>query len=81
MAQIQNNKSIHMDMTPLVDLAFLLLTFFILTATFTVNRRIDITFPGSIIDNVSDNSANGITILLNDNKNFLYRRKCYKSKK
>jgi len=37
--------SFHLDMTPMVDLAFLLLTFFMLTTTFAKPRVMELTMP------------------------------------
>ncbi|MBI1938358.1 MAG: biopolymer transporter ExbD [Ignavibacteriales bacterium] len=39
--------SIRIDMTPLVDVAFLLLTFFMLTTQFKPPEEVEITFPSS----------------------------------
>ncbi len=38
-------RSTRIDMTPMVDLAFLLLTFFILTASFKADRVLPLTMP------------------------------------
>jgi biopolymer transport protein ExbD len=38
-------SSTHIDMTPMVDLAFLLLTFFMLTATFSKPKVMEIVLP------------------------------------
>src|SRR3990172_12001778 len=38
---------IRLDMTPLVDVAFLLLTFFMLTTTFSLPQVMEITLPPS----------------------------------
>jgi biopolymer transport protein ExbD len=37
--------SVHLDMTPMVDLAFLLLTFFMLTTTFSKPQTMEINLP------------------------------------
>jgi biopolymer transport protein ExbD len=56
-------------MTPMVDLAFLLLTFFILTSTFAKSKATDLSFPAKPKDDqpISKDKANGITILLGEN--------------
>src|ERR1017187_135575 len=38
-------SSTKIDMTPMVDLAFLLLTFFVLTSTFNKPKTMEINFP------------------------------------
>ncbi len=68
-------QSTHIDMTPMVDLAFLLLTFFMLTTTFGKPKTMEINMPvkpppGQEIKNEVNNA---ITILLSgDNKIFWY---------
>ena len=38
-------QSTRIDMTPMVDLAFLLLTFFVLTSTFAKPKTLEINYP------------------------------------
>jgi biopolymer transport protein ExbD len=67
-------QSTRIDMTPMVDLAFLLLTFFVLTATFSKPKSMELTFPAP--PEKPDDSPpikNGITFLLSkDNRIFYY---------
>jgi biopolymer transport protein ExbD len=42
--------STRIDMTPMVDLAFLLLTFFVLTSTFNKAKTMEINFPAKEVD-------------------------------
>ncbi|MFZ7115586.1 MAG: ExbD/TolR family protein [Bacteroidota bacterium] len=58
----QKRSSTHIDMTPMVDLAFLLLTFFIMTTTFKSHQIIDLTMP--------DNHSTKTPTLLAESKAF-----------
>jgi len=67
-------QSTRIDMTPMVDLAFLLLTFFVLTATFSKPKSMELTFPAPLPpDQKVDEIKRGITILLSkENRIFYY---------
>jgi biopolymer transport protein ExbD len=67
-------QSTRIDMTPMVDLAFLLLTFFVLTATFSKPKSMELTFPAPPENPVDQPPIkNGITFLLSkDNRIFYY---------
>ncbi len=64
-------KAIRMDMTPMVDLAFLLVTFFMLTTTFTKPKSLVLTMP----DKTGDPSHSGdqvTTTLILDDENRIF---------
>lgn len=66
-------QSTRIDMTPMVDLAFLLLTFFVLTATFSKPKSMELTFPAPP-EKVEDSPPikNGITFLLSKDDRIFY---------
>lgn len=68
--------STKIDMTPMVDLAFLLLTFFMLTTTFAKPNVMQLTMPVKKDDNTEDTkikNSQAMTIILGkDNKAYYY---------
>src|ERR1041385_8849398 len=61
----------RVDMTPMVDLAFLLLTFFVLTSNLHKSKTMEITMPKDTKDTaqqVNINYKNAVTLLLDGNK-------------
>ncbi len=68
-------SSTKVDMTPMVDLAFLLLTFFVLTTTFAKPKVMSLVYPAKLdpkekIEETKINNA--ITFLLTEDKIFYY---------
>jgi biopolymer transport protein ExbD len=66
--------STRVDMTPMVDLAFLLLTFFVLTSTFSKPKVMSLTYPAKPEpgEKINQEVKNAITFLLSEDKIFYY---------
>lgn len=72
-------SSTRIDMTPMVDLAFLLLTFFVLTSTFSKPKAMEINFPADPKDEKDRQKVNNaITFIMSkDDKVFYYTGEFY----
>ncbi len=72
-------SSTRIDMTPMVDLAFLLLTFFVLTSTFAKPKTMEINFPAKPEDDTKNIKVNNaITfIMTKDNGIYYYNGEFY----
>jgi biopolymer transport protein ExbD len=63
----------HIDMTPMVDLAFLLLTFFVLTTSLNKNYALPIAIPEQNVPDPPPISASKVlTLLLGENDNIYW---------
>lgn len=72
--------STRVDMTPMVDLAFLLLTFFVLTSTFSKPKVMSLVYPAKVEDPTDVDGPkinNAITFLLSEDKIFYYSGQYY----
>ncbi len=64
--------SFHLDMTPMVDLAFLLLTFFMLTTTFAKPRVMQLTMPVPDKHKTKVAAHDALTLVLGNNHQIHY---------
>ncbi|WP_439880487.1 ExbD/TolR family protein [Pontibacter sp. MBLB2868] len=67
--------STHLDMTPMVDLAFLLLTFFMLTTTFSKPQTMEINMPvkpETEEEQIALKASNAMTIILGEDDKLYY---------
>lgn len=62
----KKRASIAIDMTPLVDVAFLLLTFFMLTTVFRLPQTLEINLPPKDVD-IKVGESNLLTIRVDEN--------------
>jgi biopolymer transport protein ExbD len=70
----QNKKPIRVDMTPMVDLGFLLITFFMFTTNFSKPNVMDVGFPAKSHTPADIDIRNSITFILGkEGKVFYYQ--------
>lgn len=78
-------SSTRVDMTPMVDLAFLLLTFFVLTATFSKPKVMSLIYPAKVDPKDPPKEQpkinNAVTFLLSENKIYYYNGQFYSKNK
>lgn len=70
----------HVDMTPMVDLAFLLLTFFVMTSTFSKPKVMSLVYPAKpdpTMKKVEQEVNNAVTFLLTEDRIFYYEGAFY----
>ena len=65
-------SSTKIDMTPMVDLAFLLLTFFVLTSTFSKPKMMEISYPAKPKDKSENMKVNNALTFIMSEDNALY---------
>jgi biopolymer transport protein ExbD len=65
-------SSTKIDMTPMVDLAFLLLTFFVLTSTFSKPKTMELSFPAKPDKKELDTKVNNAITFLMTEKDGIY---------
>jgi biopolymer transport protein ExbD len=64
--------SVRIDMTPMVDIAFLLLIFFMVTTVFRAPQAMEVNMPPSDV-HVEVPMSNVLTMYVDQNENFFYR--------
>jgi biopolymer transport protein ExbD len=74
-------QSTRIDMTPMVDLAFLLLTFFVLTSTFSKSKVMSLVYPAKPKDEVKPDDQekifNALTFIVTEDQLYYYKGQLY----
>lgn len=68
----KHRVGIRIDMTPMVDIAFLLLIFYMVTTVFSMPQAMEINLPPATEDQVKIPMSNVLTLLVDDKNQFYY---------
>jgi biopolymer transport protein ExbD len=68
----KRRTNIRIDMTPMVDVAFLLLTFFMLTTVMRKQQTMEINLPPNNITKVDIAQSNLLTVFVDENNKVFY---------
>lgn len=72
-ASLQNKRNaLRVDLTPMVDLGFLLITFFVFTTTMSTSKAMYLTIPDEKGTSMKTPESGALTILLNGNNQIHY---------
>jgi biopolymer transport protein ExbD len=76
--EIERNykRKSKIDLTPLIDIIFLLVVFFLLTTKFVTSEIIDLNIS-TISNDIKNSDSNALVIILSDNNKFLLADKEY----
>ncbi|MBN1468474.1 MAG: biopolymer transporter ExbD [Fusobacteriaceae bacterium] len=75
-----NKKEINVDLTPLIDIIFLLIIFFMVTTTFDKYGGAQLNLPKSKLQEVNDKKAN-LSLLIDKKKNLVLKLNYEKNSK
>lgn len=64
--------SYHLDMTPLVDITFLLLTFFMFTTTMAAPQVMEMSIPPEVVDQVEVKESELLQLFVRDDNKVFY---------